>query len=85
MGENQPESVATGSGRMGTDETTLSERVELSSFGAVGDRLSVQLSSSRFAACPGDTQAPRQSNVPLKQPEQVERDTTSQKNGSRKT
>ena len=40
-GRNQPKSAATGSGRVGTDDTTLIERVEPSSSGAVGDRLPV--------------------------------------------
>ena len=41
MEETQPWSAATGGGRVGTDETTLIERVEPSSSGATGDRLPV--------------------------------------------
>ena len=42
---NQPGSAAAGSVRMGTDDTVLIERVELSSFVAAGDRLLVHLNS----------------------------------------
>ena len=42
-----PESTATGGGGVGTDETTLTERVEPTSFAAAGDRLPVRLSSSK--------------------------------------
>ena len=77
--ENQPEYAAKGNGRVGIDETTLIERVEPSFFGAAGDRLLVHLSSSRFTACPADTRTPPQSsNVPVEEPEQVERVTASQ-------
>ena len=49
MEEHQPGSVATGSGGMGTDVTTLIERVALSSSGAAVGRLPVYLSmSSRY-------------------------------------
>ena len=63
MEEHQPGSAATGSGGMGTDDTTFIKRVEPSSFGAAGDRLLVHPSSSKTS---------------VKEPEQVERDTTSQ-------
>ena len=39
MEDNQLESAATGSGRVDTDETTLIEGVEPSSFRAEGDPL----------------------------------------------
>ena len=39
--KNHPGSAHPGGGGMGTDDTTLIERVELSSFGAAGDRLPV--------------------------------------------
>ena len=48
MEENQPECGATSSGGLGTDDTTLIERVELSSFVAAGDCLLVHLSKSKF-------------------------------------
>ena len=38
MEETQPEPATEGSGRMGTDDTTLIVRVAPSSFGAAGDR-----------------------------------------------
>ena len=44
MEDNQPESVATG--RLGTDDTTLIEVVDPSSFAAAGDHLLVHLNSS---------------------------------------
>ena len=52
--EHQPESVATGSGTVGIDDTALIERVEPSSFGAEGDRMLVHVSSPKISACPGD-------------------------------
>ena len=58
MSENQLGSVATGSGGIGTHDTTLIERVELSSFVAGGDRLLVHLNSSYSSystACLGDS------------------------------
>ena len=65
---------------MGTDDTTLIERMEPSSFVAAGDRLLVLLNSSRSTACPGDTRTtPKGSNVLVEEPEQVESGTTSQK------
>ena len=55
MEEHQRESVGTGSGTVGIDDTTLIERVEPSSFGAEGDRLFVHVSSPKISACLGDT------------------------------
>ena len=55
--ENHPE-CATGSGRVGTDETALIERVDSSSSGAAGDRLHVHPRSSKITSCPGDTRTP---------------------------
>ena len=52
MEEKQPESGATGAGRMCADDTTFP-----SYFAAAGDRLPVHLNNSSSAACPGD---PRQ-------------------------
>ena len=70
---------------MGTDDTTLIERVEPNSFVAADDRLPVDLSSSKKNARPGDTQTSTQnSGVLLQDPEQVERDTTSQKKEAEK-
>ena len=75
MEENQPGSAVTG--RMGTDDTTSIERVEPSSF-VPGSP--VHLNSSYCSACPGDTWTPtKSSHLPVEEPEQVERDTTSQK------
>ena len=57
--EHQPESAAAGSGRVGTDNTTLIERVEPISFGAAGDWVTTCLSISavqKITACPGDIQ-----------------------------
>ena len=54
MAENQAESAATGSRGLCTDDTSLIGRVEPSSFGAAGDRLPVELSSSTGTALPGD-------------------------------
>ena len=48
MEENRLGSAATGSGGKGTDDTTLIERGEQSSFVAEGDRLPVHLSSSKI-------------------------------------
>ena len=83
MEQNQHGSGATGSGGIGTQDTTLIERVEPSSVVAAGDRLPDYLNSSYSSACPGDTQTATERNkVPLEEPEQVEKDTTSQKKGS---
>ena len=83
MEQNQHGSAATGSGGIGTQDTTLIERVEPSSVVAAGDRLPDHLDSSCSSACLGDTQTAIQSKkVPLEEPEQVEKDTTSQKKGS---
>ena len=82
MEENQPGSAATCSGGMGTDETTLTERLEPNSFGAGGDRLLVHLSSSKVTARPGNTRAATQSSGVfffLQEAQQVETDTTTQK------
>ena len=46
--EHQLESVATSSGIVGTDDTTLTERVELSSCGVACDRLLVHLNKSKL-------------------------------------
>ena len=56
MERNQHGSDATGSGGIGTQDTTLIERVEPSSVVAAGDRLPDYLNSSYSSACPGDTQ-----------------------------
>ena len=48
MEENQPESAATGSEGMGTDDTTLIEGVGPSSLAAAGDRLAVHLNSFQY-------------------------------------
>ena len=73
MEEHQPGSAATGRGGMGTDDTTLIERVEPSSFVAAADRLLVHLNSSYSTACAGDTWTSTQSfNVPVEEPQQVE-------------
>ena len=68
MEEDQPGSAANGSGGLGTDDTTLIERVEPSTFGAAGHRLPVHLSSSEITACPADTGTSTQrSNVPVEE------------------
>ena len=56
------------SGGMGTDDTTLSEVVEPSSFDAAGDRLLVHLNCSYSTACGGartrgETQLPRRGKL----------------------
>ena len=80
MEENEPGSAATGCVGMGTDETTLKEREEPSPFFAAGDRLPVRPSSSKITACLSDTLPSTQSSgVLAEEPEQVERDTASQK------
>ena len=80
MEENEPGSAATGCVRMGTDETTLIDRVEPSPFVVAGDRLPVHPSSSKITACLSDTLPSTQSSgVLAEEPEQVERDTASQK------
>ena len=62
-------SAATGRVGMGTHDTTLIGRVEPSSFGAVGDRLLVHLTSSKNTACLGDTPtATQSSNVLVEEP-----------------
>ena len=48
MEDSQPGSAATGGGGIGADDTTLIERVEPSSFVVAGDRLLVDLSSSKI-------------------------------------
>ena len=66
----------------GTDDTTLIQRVEPSSFGAAGDRLPVHLSSLKIAACLGDARTSTQSSyILLEVPEQMERDTASKRPG----
>ena len=86
MEENQLASAATGCGEMCIDDTTFIGTVEPSSFVAAGDRLLVHLLSPCCTACSGDTRAAaKSSNIPVEQPEQVERETTSQKRGSWKT
>ena len=70
--ENQLGSVATGSGSVGTEDTTLMERVEPSSLVAAGDRLPLHLSSSKIVQCLGDARTSTQSsNVLVQKPEQV--------------
>ena len=54
MEDNQPGSAATGSGRLGTEDTALVVVVKPSSFVAAGDRMPVHLNSSDSTACPGD-------------------------------
>ena len=59
---------------VGTEHTTLIERVEPSSFVAESHRLPVHLNSSCSTACPENTQTTeRGSNCPLEEPEQMER------------
>ena len=83
MEENQPGSAATGGGRVGTDDTTLIERVEPSSYIAASYRLPARLNRSYSTACLGDTHtATPSSNVHVEEPEEVDRDTTSQKKRS---
>ena len=48
MEAEQPGSAAISSGRMGTDDTTLIERVEPSSCVAAGDRLPVHLQFNNY-------------------------------------
>ena len=60
--ENQSESAATCSGGMGTDDTTLIEVVEPSSYAAAGDRLLVHLNISYSTACRGDIRASTKSS-----------------------
>ena len=55
IGRTQPEFAATG--RLGTDDATLAEGVQQSSFVAVGDRLPVHLNSSFSTAYLGDPDA----------------------------
>ena len=54
MDENKLGSAATG-GELGTDDTTLIERVDLSSFVAARDCLHVHFSRSEITVCLGDT------------------------------
>ena len=76
MVEKRPEAAATGSGRLGTDVTTL--MVEPRSFVAAGDRLLVQPNSSCSTHTPTVSKS---SNFLLEEPQQVERDNF-QNNGS---
>ena len=86
MVDNQPGSAASSCGGVGTDDTTLIEVVEPSSFEALGDRLPFHLTSSCSAACFVDTQTTAKSfNVLAEEPEQVERDATSQTKKAEKT
>ena len=74
-GKNQPESAATGTGGMGTDDTSLINGVEPNSFVAAGDRLHVHLHSSCNAACPGEIWATTKSSFALlEEPQRVERE-----------
>ena len=62
---------------VGTEHTTLIERLEPSSFVAEGHRLPVHLNSSCSTACPEDTGTTERGSIfPVEEPEQVERDTT---------
>ena len=61
--EHQPGSATTGRGGMGTDDTTLIERVEPNSYVAASGRLLVHINSSYCTACPGDTLAAEKTNV----------------------
>ena len=55
---------------LGTDDTTLFEVVEPSSFVPAGDRLLVHLNSSYASGCPGDTRtATKSSDGPVEEPE----------------
>ena len=73
MDGSQLGSDATGCRRVNTDDTTLTERVEPSSFGAAGDRLLVHLSISKITACPGDTRInTKRFDVLAEEPEQGE-------------
>ena len=69
---------------MGTDDTTLIGRVELSSFGAADDRLLIHLSNSKITACPGTRTATQSSNVLAEEPEGMERTPTSEKGEAEK-
>ena len=81
MEEHQLGSAARASGGMGTEDTTMIERVEPTSFAAAGDRLLVHLS----AACPGDPQAtPESCAVLVEEPERLVQDSTSQKKDAEK-
>ena len=84
--EHQPES-ATGCGGPGTDDATLTELVEPSSFtAAAGDRLLVHLNSSFSTAYPSDIQATlASSHVPVDELERLVKDSASKKKGSTKT
>ena len=56
MEEHQTEPAATGSGGMGSGETTLTEGVEPISCAAAGGRLQTHPNSSFSATCLGDPQ-----------------------------
>ena len=86
MEENQPESPATGSGGLSTNDTTLLEGVEQSSLAAAGDRLPVHLSISFSTEFPRDPQAtPASSNVLVEERERLAKDSASREKGSRTT
>ena len=79
--ENQPRSGATGSGSVGTENTTLIAIVEPSSFRAAGDCLPVHFCGSKIVCCPESIQTSTQnSNVHVEKPEQVERETQLSRN-----
>ena len=67
--EHQPESAATVSGGMGTDDTTLMERVELGSFVAAGDRLRVHHNTSKIIAALDTRTATQSSYVLVEEPD----------------
>ena len=83
--EHQPESAA-GCGGPGTDDATLTELVEPSSFtAAAGDRLLVHLSSFG-TAYPGDIQATlASSNVRVDELERLVKEFCFKEKGSTKT
>ena len=73
--EDQPESLATGSGGLGTDDTSLIERAVPSSSVAAGAHLLVHLTSSYSTACPGDIRAATKSSKVLVEEPEKWRDT----------
>ena len=75
MEDYQLGSVATGSGGLGTDDTTSINVVEPSPFVAAGDRFLLHLNSSFSTACRGVTQTAIKMLFLVEQPEQGERDT----------
>ena len=85
MEENQPESAATGSGGLGTADTSLYEGAEQGSS-AVGDRLLVHPNSSFNTACNGNVQTtPKSSNVLVEEPRTIGDRFSFKEKGSRNT